>query len=156
MDGEGFSTTALGSATLLHGDVLEELKNLAPASCALAVSSPPYNIRKPYEVNDNRTYEEYIAWQREVVTALTEALTDDASVCWQVGTYVSDGEIMPLDVPFISIFKDLGFRLRNRIIWRYNFGYNADKRFSGRYETVLWFTRSETYTFNLDSAPALP
>lgn len=150
MDGETFSAEPLACARLIDGDVLERLRALEPATCSLAVSSPPYNIRKPYERNDNRTYDEYIEWQRVVLDAMMPALTPDASVCWQVGTYMADSEVFPLDVPFISIFRDLGFQLRNRIIWRYNFGHNADKRFSGRYETVLWFSRSETYTFNLD------
>ena len=140
----------IGEARFLAGDVLERLRPLTPASCALVISSPPYNIGKPYERTDERTYDEYLAWQRQVIEVMLPALTENASVCWQVGTYVTDGELFPLDVPFIEIFRSLGFRLRNRIIWRYNFGYNADKRFSGRYETVLWFSRTNTYTFNLD------
>ena len=150
MDGEAYLSEPLGHERLLEGDVLQRLATLGAGSCSLAVSSPPYNIRKSYERNDNRTYDEYVEWQRSVVKAMAPALTAEASVCWQVGSYVADGEVFPLDVPFISIFRELGFRLRNRIIWRYNFGYNADKRFSGRYETVLWFSRSDTYTFNLD------
>lgn len=129
---------------------MTELAKIEAASCSLVVSSPPYNIRKPYERTDNRSYDEYISWQTEVAEAMARTLTSDASVCWQVGTYVADGEILPLDVPFIQIFRALGFKLRNRIIWRYNFGLNADRRFSGRYETVLWFTKGDTYTFNLD------
>jgi adenine-specific DNA-methyltransferase len=144
------SAKRIGDALLLVGDVLERLRRLDPASCALVISSPPYNIGKPYERADERTYNEYLAWQRQVIEAMLPALTENASVCWQVGTYITDGELFPLDVPFIEIFRSLKFRLRNRIIWRYNFGYNADKRFSGRYETVLWFSRTNTYTFNLD------
>lgn len=144
------SSEAIGEARFLAGDVLERLQHLDPASCALVISSPPYNIGKPYERTDERTYDEYVAWQRQVIETMLPALTENASVCWQVGTYITDGEIFPLDVPFIEIFRSLGFHLRNRIIWRYNFGYNADKRFSGRYETVLWFSRTNIYTFNLD------
>ena len=150
MDGENFSPRKFGQAQLLRGDVLRKLRALAPGTCSLAVSSPPYNIRKEYERGDNRTYDEYVEWQRQVIEAMTPALTADASVCWQVGTYVADGEIFPLDIPLVGAFREFGFRLRNRIIWRYNFGHNADRRFSGRYETVLWFSRSDTYTFNLD------
>jgi DNA modification methylase len=71
-------------------------------------------------------------------------------LCWQVGNHVKDGVLTPLDIPFYRIFSDRGFILRNRIIWRFNFGRNTDRRFSGRYETVLWFTRGENYKFNLD------
>ncbi|WP_244560039.1 DNA-methyltransferase [Ensifer aridi] len=144
------SAEEIGDARFLAADVLEGLQRLDPASCALVISSPPYNIGKPYERTDERTYDEYLAWQRQVIETMLPALTENASVCWQVGTYITGGELFPLDVPFIEIFRSLGFRLRNRIIWRYNFGYNADKRFSGRYETILWFSRTNTYTFNLD------
>jgi adenine-specific DNA-methyltransferase len=41
-------------------------------------------------------------------------------------------------------------KLRNRIIWRFGHGLHASLRFSGRYETILWFTRSDDYKFNLD------
>ncbi len=140
----------MAEAELLHGDVIEALKSVESESCSLIVSSPPYNIRKPYERGDKRTYAEYLAWQKIVLTDLKEKVKKNGSICWQVGTYVSDGEVFPLDIPFIEIFRGLGFKLRNRIIWRYNFGLNADRRFSGRYETLLWFTKSEEYFFNLD------
>ena len=60
------------------------------------------------------------------------------------------GEFIPLDYLFIDVFRKQGFQLRNRIIWRYNFGLNSDRRFSGRYETLLWLTKSDDYLFNLD------
>ncbi|MCK4829581.1 site-specific DNA-methyltransferase, partial [bacterium] len=39
----------------------------------------------------------------------------------------------------------------NRIIWHFGHGLHASKRFSGRYEVILWFTKSDKYTFNLDN-----
>ena len=50
-----------------------------------------------------------------------------------------------------NICEKLGLKLRNRIVWHYEHGLHANKRFSGRYETILWFTKSDEYTFNLDS-----
>jgi len=41
--------------------------------------------------------------------------------------------------------------MRNRIIWHFEHGLHCTKRFSGRYETIVWFTKTEDYTFNLDS-----
>jgi len=40
--------------------------------------------------------------------------------------------------------------LRNRIIWHFGHGLHAKNRFSGRYETILWFTKTNEYIFNLD------
>ncbi|HTK34418.1 MAG TPA: site-specific DNA-methyltransferase [Caulobacteraceae bacterium] len=136
--------------TLLCGDVLEELNSLNAGSFRLVVSSPPYNIGKSYEKDSKRTLEEYIDWQTKVIAQLSKLVTRDGSVCWQVGSFVRDNEYLPLDIIFYRIFSDLGFHLRNRIIWKFNFGLNSDKRFSGRYETLLWFTKSKEYVFNLD------
>ncbi len=48
------------------------------------------------------------------------------------------------------IFTDMNLFLRNRIIWHFGHGLHCSKRLSGRYETILWFTKSDNYTFNLD------
>jgi adenine-specific DNA-methyltransferase len=49
------------------------------------------------------------------------------------------------------MFKQKGLKLRNRIIWHFGHGLHCSKRFSGRYETILWFTKSDHYIFNLDT-----
>jgi DNA modification methylase len=49
-----------------------------------------------------------------------------------------------------EIFSGLGYSLRNRIVWTFNFGKNSINRLSGRYETLLWLTKGANYTFNLD------
>lgn len=40
--------------------------------------------------------------------------------------------------------------MRNRIIWHFEHGLHCNRRFSGRYETIIWFTKSNNYIFNLD------
>jgi adenine-specific DNA-methyltransferase len=42
-------------------------------------------------------------------------------------------------------------------VWHYRHGLHAERRFSGRYETILWFTKTDDYVFNLDGVrvPAL-
>ena len=42
-------------------------------------------------------------------------------------------------------------KLRNRIIWHFGHGLHASNRFSGRYETILWFSKTDEYIFNLDN-----
>ena len=78
-------------------------------------------------------------------------LAPSGSLCWQVGNYVENGEIFPLDIYYYPVFKSLGLKLRNRIVWHFDHGLHASKRFSGRYEVMLWFTKTDNYTFNLDS-----
>jgi DNA modification methylase len=137
-------------ATLINSDVLDALMGVQEKSVNLVVSSPPYNIGKIYERDRKLTFDEYVDWQRKIAKRLSEIVTDDGSICWQVGNYIKDGAVVPLDVVFYPIFAELGLKLRNRVVWRFNFGQNLDRRFSGRYETMLWFTRSDEYKFNLD------
>ncbi|MEM4090829.1 MAG: site-specific DNA-methyltransferase [Thermoplasmatales archaeon] len=131
-------------------DSLEFLKTVPSRSIKLVVTSPPYNIGKVYE--EKMKVEEYFEYQRKVAAECKRILTEDGSIAWEVGNYVYKGEIFPLDIFFYRIFKEeLGLKMRNRIIWRIGHGLHASKRFSGRYETISWFTKSDNYTFNLDS-----
>jgi DNA modification methylase len=129
-------------------DTLSFVKDLPNDSLGLIVSSPPYNIGKPYETRIE--FQEYLDWQRKVIEECTNKLSNTGSFCWEVGNYVENGEVYPLDMYFYNIFKDCKLKLRGRIIWRFGHGLHASKRFSGRYETLLWFTKSDDYTFNLD------
>jgi adenine-specific DNA-methyltransferase len=141
----------LANSTLVEGDVLTVLNNLPQAQkYNLIISSPPYNIGKDYEKDSKLSLEEYVVWLDNVIGALVDRLTRNGSICWQVGSYIKDGEIFPLDIYLYESFKSRGLQLRNRIVWKFNFGLHSTKRFSGRYETLMWFTKSNDYKFNLD------
>lgn len=132
-----------------QSDTLQELKLLPENTFKLVVSSPPYNLGKEYE--KKVSLEHYLDWQKEIIIELCRVISDNGSIVWQVGNFVDDGEVFPLDMYFYPIFKSLGMQLRNRIIWHFDHGLHATKRFSGRYEVLLWFTKTKDYTFNLDS-----
>jgi adenine-specific DNA-methyltransferase len=133
---------------LYHGRCQDLLKNMPDESVQLIITSPPYNIGKEYE--KKRRIKDYLDEQREVITECYRILDNGGSICWQVGNYVNNGEIQPLDILLFPIFSDLKLKLRNRIIWFFEHGLHCNKRFSGRYETILWFTKSDDYKFNLD------
>lgn len=129
-------------------DNLAFMRPLANGSMRLIVTSPPYNIGKRYE---RRTpLEQYIQTQAQVISECVRLLDDQGSLCWQVGNHVDKGEIFPLDIFLYPIFREHGLRLRNRIVWHFEHGLHCSQRFSGRYETILWFTKSDDYVFNLD------
>ena len=141
---------SLGADLVLYqGDVNDFMATISDKSVSLIITSPPYNLGKDYE--DRVSIEKYLEAQSEVIAQFNRILKDDGSICWQVGNFVEDGEVYPLDILYYNIFKRLNFFLRNRIIWHFGHGLHASKRFSGRYETILWFTKSSEYVFNLDS-----
>jgi adenine-specific DNA-methyltransferase len=95
--------------------------------------------------------QEYLAWQETIIFQLVRVMNKTGSLCWQVGNYINNREVFPLDIYFYPIFKKMGLMLRNRIIWHFGHGLHASHRFSGRYETLLWFTKTDNYIFNLDA-----
>lgn len=129
-------------------DALAFSKDLESNSVKLIITSPPYNIGKEYETKTS--IDDYITNMEPMLNEFVRILSSDGSICWQTGNYVDNGEIYPLDMYFYPIFKKLGLHLRNRIIWHFGHGLHCSRRFSGRYETILWFTKGENYTFNLD------
>lgn len=134
---------------LFTGEVKDLLAEIQNNSIQLIITSPPYNLGKDYEHRVD--IEKYLEQQTEIIAELYRVLKDGGSLCWQVGNFVEDGEVYPLDILYYGIFKKLGLNLRNRIIWRFGHGLHASKRFSGRYETILWFTKGDKYLFNLDN-----
>lgn len=114
----------------------------------LIVTSPPYNLGKEYEAKSS--LDDYLENQTRVISQCVRLLDPQGSICWQVGNYVDNGEVIPLDVLLYPIFRAAGLKLRNRVIWHFGHGLHASKRLSGRYETINWWTRSDEYTWNLD------
>ena len=140
-------------SAMWQGDVLAFLKGLPPEPVFdLIATSPPYNIGKEYETKQG--LEAYLEWQATIIDELVPRLKPGGSLCWQVGNFVVDSQIFPLDIEFAPIFKKHKLQMRNRIIWTFGHGLHTQRRFSGRYEVVLWYTKTESkkdaYTFNLD------
>jgi len=129
-------------------DTVEFTKKLPSESVQLIITSPPYNIGKEYETRVS--IQEYLESQKALIQELIRVLNPRGSIGWQVGNYVEKSEVFPLDIYYYPLFKDMGLQLRNRVVWHFGHGLHASKRFSGRYETLLWFTKTDCYTFNLD------
>jgi len=115
----------------------------------LIVTSPPYNVGKAYEKRASQ--EMYLEEQAIAIAEAARVVKEGGSICWQVGNYIEDGEVFPLDILLYSLFKQQGLKLRNRIVWTFGHGLHCQKRFSGRHETILWFTKGDHYEFDLDS-----
>jgi adenine-specific DNA-methyltransferase len=142
-------TFSLSEDVVLYpGDCLKLLSTIPDESLNLVVTSPPYNIGKEYE--KRLRLGSYIDQQAAIIRECVRCLSPHGSVCWQVGNYVDNGAIIPLDTVLYPIFTDLGLKMRNRIVWHFEHGLHCARRFSGRYETIMWFTKTDKYVFNLD------
>ena len=142
--------------TLYQGDCMDLFKDIPNETCDLIITSPPYCIGKAYE-DKKRDLQAFIEQQEKTVEEIYRILKVGGSVCWQVGYHIADQEVIPLDFYVYKVFSDCSDKhaipliLRNRIIWTFGHGLNPSQRFSGRHETILWFTKGENYSFDLDS-----
>src|SRR2546422_1967067 len=140
---------ANANVVLHHGDCLELLKEMPSEAAQLVVTSPPYNLGKPYE-RKRLSLEDYVAQQAKVIAECVRIVGSRGSICWEVGNYVAHNEVIPLDIALFPVFRQHNLTLRNRIVWHFEHGLHCSQRFSGRYETILWFTNGEDFVFNLD------
>jgi len=131
------------------GECLHLLKTIPDEALQLIVTSPPYNIGKEYE--NRLKIGDYLEQQSSVIRECIRCLSPRGSICWQVGNYIDKGSIIPLDTALYPVFIEQGLKLRNRIIWHFEHGLHCSRRFSGRYETINWFTKTDNHVFNLDA-----
>ena len=135
---------------LFQGDCRALLAVLPESSVSLIVSSPPYFMGKEYDRSDRS--EDFEKEHLELAPYLSRVLRPGGSLCWQTGMHACNGAIIPLEyIAYRAFSKDGSLVLRNRIVWHFEHGVHARKRFSGRHETILWFTKGDNYTFNLDA-----
>lgn len=143
-------TTGQPTEAVLLKDALAFLGDLPAESVDLAISSPPYFIGKEYDTS--RRLADFIQLHEQLSTLLVRAIKPGGSICWQVGNHVRDNVVVPLDALVYAAFsKSPALRLRNRIVWIFGHGAHCERRFSGRHETVLWFTKGDKYAFGLDA-----
>lgn len=137
-------------ARLWHGDALQFLQSLPSNSVDLVLSSPPYCVGKEYDLY--RSVPEFKAEIQRISGEIIRVLKDGGNLCWQVGHHVANGIICPLDAVIYSLYEnETTLKLRNRIVWCFGHGAHAKKRFSGRHETILWYSKGDGLTFELDA-----
>lgn len=138
------------SSAVFEGDCFELLRQIPSGSVDLIFSSPPYCMGKAYE--STKDVSDFIASHEAIFKELVRVLAPGGSLCWQVGMHVKNGVSTPLDsLVFMESMKHEELKLRNRIVWTFGHGLHCANRFSGRHETVMWFTKGESYSFNLDA-----
>lgn len=138
------------TAEIWHDDALELLTRVQPSTISLIVSSPPYFMGKEYD--RSQSADDFAAQHKLLFPLLAKALKPGGSLCWQVGSHVRNGRLIPLDALVYGVASQIpDLILRNRIVWTFNHGAHCAKRFSGRHEAILWFTKGDDYQFDLNS-----
>lgn len=124
------------------GDCIEIMNQMPVGSVDLVVTSPPYNIRnstgnglkngsggkwknaqllngyKEAEYNDDMPHEQYVAWQRNCLTAMMRVLKEDGAIFYNHKWRVQNGLLQDRS----DIVQ--GFPVRQIIIWKREGGIN--------------------------------
>ena len=143
---------------LILGDNFEIMKTMESETIDLIYLDPPFFSNRNYEViwgdeGEVRSFqdrwaggiEHYIAWLKERVIEMHRILKPTGSIflhCdWHANAYIRC-EILD------KIFGINNFK--NEIIWCYTSASYSKLKLPNKHDTIFWFTKSETYTINLD------
>jgi len=128
---------------IVLGDCLDLFREVEDNSVRTIHTSPPYNIERGYEgYHDNLEGRDYLDFIRKVLSECKRTLVPGGALFWQTGYTREEGQyITPLDHLTFNVFREMGFRLKDRIIWRYWGGMAFKSKFTNKHETILWWVK---------------
>jgi site-specific DNA-methyltransferase (adenine-specific) len=112
----------------------------------LVFADPPFNIGYLYHGYDDRQKaEDYLKFSADWMQAVHRSLKPRGSF------YLAIGDAYAADLCVIAK-RQIGFHLRNWIIWHYTFGQQPKNMFARSHTHILYFTKDpKEFTFNPDS-----
>jgi len=141
----------------------EDMSEVETGSVDLIVTSPPYNIDIQYgnkwksgkptvskgeKYKDNLSESDYLNLLNLIFDECERVLKDNGSFYLNMKSRMVNDSLIP---PFWVLDILDRFYLKNIIIWNFDWGGSTNKRFSSRYEFVMFFTKNKKkWKFNLD------
>lgn len=145
---------------IICGDCIEVMNSLEKKSFKVVVTSPPYNLKnstgngmkdgrggkwsnaallKGYDNHeDTMPHDEYVAWQRDCLTAMMRVLRNDGAIFYNHKWRVQNG--------LLQVRSDIveGFPVRQIIIWQRNGGINFNRGyFLPTYEVIYLIAKTD-------------
>ncbi len=134
---------------IICGDCIEVLSKVERPFADLIFADPPFNIGYKYDkYNDKKKRAYYIAWTKDWMTVCKKALMPYGSF------YIAIGDDYAANVKVIA--DELGFFMRNWLIWHYTFGQQTKNKFARSHTHIFYFVNNKkNFTFN-DYAVRVP
>lgn len=157
-------STEDANATIIHGDVLTEMRKMAEGSVDIIVTSPPYNLgessgggfkgsdktgkwssaklRDGYDGHsDAMPYTDYVEWQKEFLRECWRLIPEDGAIFYQHKNRVQKGVLRtPHDL-------NPGLPLRQIIIWDRGSGMNFNRAFATPSHEVIYVFAKPKFRF---------
>lgn len=133
-----------GSGILIQGDANHT--PLAPASVDLCYIDPPFFTKRDFgQFNDKwKSLDVYLAFMQSVVQEIHRVLKSTGSFYLHCDWHASH---------YLKIMCDEVFgygNFQNEVIWYYSGGGAAKTRWARKHDSILFYTKSKTWTFNAD------
>lgn len=131
---------------IIQADSIKALNDGPPEWVDLAFADPPFNIGYLYHGYEDRLKtEDYLKFSTDWMAAVHRALKPTGSF------FLAIGDDYAADLCVIAR-RQLGFNMRNWIIWHYTFGQQPKFKFARSHTHILYFTKHEkNFTFNPDA-----
>lgn len=130
---------------LITGNCADELKALPSESVDLIIADPPYNLGKDYgNGSDSLPAAEYLNFTRAWLRESARILKPTGSI------YVFMG-FRFISRLYAVLEDELGLQFNGWICWFYTQGLGKTRGFSPRHDDILYFSKGDKFTFNLDA-----
>lgn len=135
---------------LFNIDNIKLMNELPDSSIDLIYCDILYNTGKKFkDYNDNLgTPQEAVGWYKPRLHEMKRLLKDTGSVYLQCDYRL----VHYLKVEMDNIFGFNNFI--NEIIWKYGLGGSGNRTFAKKHDNILFYAKSNQYTFNLQYEPA--
>jgi site-specific DNA-methyltransferase (adenine-specific) len=131
---------------IIQGDSIKVLIDGPEGWIDLCFADPPFNIGYLYHgYDDEKDADEYLEFSEKWMRAVHRALKPTGSF------YLAIGDDFAADLCVIAR-REVGFHMRNWIIWHYTFGQQPKNKFARSHTHILYFTKDKAeFTFNPDA-----
>lgn len=142
---------------LIQGERLAVLAALLPAFAGqvnLVYIDPPFMTGQDFKSGSQLAYSDkwrgdldmYLQWLSSTLHLLYRLLAEDGSLYVHLDWRVTHYARVILDEIFAPALHGAGFQ--NEIIWHYQSGGRATRRYARKHDTILFYTKSARYCFH--------
>ena len=131
----------MAGGKLLNMDVMDGLRRIADGAIDLVIADPPYGIAKDFGTGDDwNGMDEWKLWCQRWLKECHRVLDECGSIMlYGIHNYLCFNHVY---------LYELGMRYRRQIIWHYDNGFCGNRTIRATYEPILWFSKSDRFTFN--------
>lgn len=133
---------------IYKGDCIKLMDKLENESFDLIIADPPYNLNKNFG-NDSDKWKnvtDWVEWSKKWIAVAVRKLKPSGSIfIYGIHHYQC----------YIQVYLyELGLQYRRQIIWYYENGFTNYKNApAAHYEPLLWFSKSDNYTYHTIREP---